>query len=143
MKTHKSNMSRKKSKDSKHTSSTFVEISYRISAICVLCFFIGCSQLIDNGKGPLSLIPGLSVFSDGESPRVIGSWPMNDQTIADPKAALSISFSKEMNQTFPLREVIPGWVQRCIFNPPSLLRILEFILSPFPNPRRKINKAKT
>lgn len=100
MKTHKSNMSRKKSKDSKHTSSTFVEISYRISAICVLCFFIGCSQLIDNGKGPLSLIPGLSVFSDGESPRVIGSWPLNDQTIADPKAALSISFSKEMNQTF-------------------------------------------
>ncbi|PKA04284.1 Ig-like protein [Leptospira ellisii] len=57
--------------------------------------------MLENGKGPLSFLPGIAVLgSESEPPRVTGSWPLNEQTITDPRAAISISFSRDMNKTF-------------------------------------------
>ncbi|TGK34979.1 Ig-like protein [Leptospira gomenensis] len=57
--------------------------------------------MLENGKGPLSFLPGVAVLGgESEPPKVTGSWPLNEQTITDPRAAISISFSRDMNKTF-------------------------------------------
>lgn len=59
-----------------------------------------CSQLIEDGKGPLDFLPGTALLGNSEPPKVTGTWPLNEQVISDPKAAITIAFSRDMNKSF-------------------------------------------
>jgi len=59
-----------------------------------------CSQLIENGDGPLKFLPPTNFARDANPPVITGTWPLQDQSLVDPCSVISVSFSKDMNHAF-------------------------------------------
>lgn len=107
-------------------------MSYRILFISCF-FFISCSQLLENGKGPLSFLPALDLLPNSQAPVILSYTPLNEQNSVSPNSEISIMFSKDMNKTvtegsFTLRngslsvDGIFSWIDKMlVFRPKSAL----------------------
>lgn len=98
-------------------------------------FFIysNCSQMIENGEGPISFLPALAVLKDSNPPEIVSIYPIGNSENNTEDTTINIVFNKKMNSTiteggFSLRnqnEVLDGtfdWIDKLMtFRPKSKL----------------------
>lgn len=72
----------------------------RLLLFLSLASIIQCSQLLENGDGPLKLITPNIFNGDTNPPEITGTWPLQEQSLVDPGTVISVSFSKGMNHAF-------------------------------------------
>lgn len=96
----------------------------------IFLFYSGCSQLVDFEDGPLKKLPSYNFFKDTTPPKVLGSFPIADQSFVASDTEITVSFSKPMNKSFTesafiLKSnggIVDGkfrWVENTMFFTPS------------------------
>ncbi|NCN11558.1 MAG: Ig-like domain-containing protein [Leptospira sp.] len=68
--------------------------------VCFILSLYSCSQILDNGEGPLDFIPAISVLQNSDIPKILLSSPVDGSIGIDPESPITVLFSLPMNITY-------------------------------------------